>query len=162
MMDRVLKQSHRDWRHLLWDGPLSVKTPVTRVPGFRELIAVRRIVLLERGPVQPHILAVGCGHPLCVDPRHVRGRTRAELAKITAKTSDYHQNPIRNAKIAAKARRIFTPEQAREIALDPRPQRVIAKELGVTQSTIGSIKMGKTYRFVSNPFAGLFRSSQPN
>ena len=156
MIDRILMQCERVGYHTVWMGSLSEKTPVTRIPGFRQVMAVRRLVLLERGPVQPHTVAVGCGHPQCVDPSHVRAGTRKTLARVTARTNDYAQNPVRNARIAAKSRRLFTPEQALQILADPRPQRAIAKEWGCSQTTIGEIKLHRSYKYgVGNPFSGL-------
>lgn len=142
---------------MIWTGPIDGRVPVARVPGYRDLFAVRRLMLLEYGPIQPGTLATAtCGNPLCVNPAHVRGVTRKKLAQVTAKHNLYHQNPVRNARISAKARKKFTPEQALQILSDPRPQRAIADDWGVAQSTIGDIKMGRTYQFgVGNPFAGL-------
>lgn len=156
MIDKLMEQTVLEFSHRIWTGTVSNGAPVSRVRGFRQLVAVRRMILLERGPVQPGVFAVAtCGNPLCVDPKHVRGVSRKTLQQITARVNPYHQSVTRNAKIAAKARRKFDRSDVMQILADPRPQRVIAKEFGVAQATISDIKVGKTYRFLNNPFAGL-------
>ena len=50
MIDKLMARTVRNGRCLEWAGPMSKGTPVFRVTGFRELIATRRLVLLELGP----------------------------------------------------------------------------------------------------------------
>ena len=159
-MDKMMARTVRSGRCLEWTGPMSKGIPVYRVTGFRELIAVRKLVLLELGPIEPGKLASKtCGNPLCVDPAHVRPMTRGQVQRVTASKNGYHKSPARSAKIAAKAkaRRILTEEQAAMVRTDPRPLRAVAKELGVNFSVVQQIRAGKTYRFASgNPWVGLF------
>lgn len=159
MIGRLLERTVRNDFCLEWTGPLNKGTPVSRVPGCRELIAVRRLVLLELGPIREGMLAsTTCGNPLCVNPHHVKAMTRTQVQKKTAAKNGYHKNPVRAAKIAmkAKARRILTDEQAHMVRIDPRPLRTVAEELGVNFSVVQMIRAGRTYKN-GNPFAGLFR-----
>lgn len=43
----------------------------------------------------------------------------------------------------------LTDEQAAAAFQDPRPQRVIAEELGVSRSVIANLKTGRSYRWVT-------------
>ena len=159
MMDKMMARAVRSGRCLEWAGPMSKGIPVYRVTGFRELIAVRRLVLLELGPIEPGKLAsTTCGNPLCVGRAHVRPMTRAQVQRVTASKNGYHKSPVRSAKIAAKAkaRRILSEEQAAMVRTDPRPLRAVAKELGVNFSVVQGIRSGKTYRD-GNPWGGLLR-----
>lgn len=161
MIDKLLEQAVRVDRCLEWTGSLSKGIPVARVPGWRDLMAVRRMVLLEQGPIEPGKLAsTTCGNRLCINPAHVRPMTRKMVQRKTAQVNPYHKNPVRSAKIAAKAkaRRVLDDATAEAIRLDPRPLRVIAKELGVSFSVPQMIRSGKTYREAAgNPWGGLFR-----
>lgn len=157
IMRLIEERSVPEGSHRVWTGALHEKTPVARVPGFRNLIAVRRLMLLDFGPPEPGVLSIAkCGNPLCVKREHVRGASRRVLQRITTKVNPHQKSPSRNAKIAAKAKKKFTPDQVEQILLDPRPQRAIAKDWGVSQSSIGDIKSGKSHKHrAGNPFAGL-------
>lgn len=159
MLDRILARTTPQGRCAIWTGPTKHGAPVSRVTGFRDLLAVRRMVLLQAGPLAPGVLAAAtCGNPLCVSQRCVRGVSRKRLQQITAKHNDYHQSPSRSAKIAAKAkaRRVLSDEQAMAAMSDPRPIRAVAAELGVGFSIVQQLRAGKTYRFsAGNPWAGL-------
>lgn len=158
-MDKMMARTVRNGRCLEWVGSMSKGIPVFRVTGFRELIATRRLVLLELGPIEPGKLAsTTCGNPMCVDRAHVRPMTRTQVQRVTASKNGYHKSPVRSAKIAAKARarRVLTDEQATMVRTDPRPLRAVAKELGVNFSVVQQIRAGKTYRFgAGNPWGGL-------
>lgn len=159
MMDKMMARTARNGRGLEWTGPMSKGIPVFRVTGFRELIAARRLVLLELGPIEPGKLAsMTCGNPVCVARAHVRPMTRTQAQRVTARKNGYHKNPVRSAKIAAKAkaRRVLTDEQAAMVRTDPRPLRAVAKELGVNFSVVQGIRSGRTYRD-GNPWGGLLR-----
>lgn len=159
--ESILRQSYQEGKCRIWDGPLSKGTPVTRVKGFKNLIAVRRLVLLDRGPPEKNRLASClCGNMLCVSEEHVRPLTRKRLQQITAKFNDYHKSQARAARIAvaARRRRRLDDTTAESVKLDPRPIRAIAKELGVPFSLVQGIKAGITYKTsANNPWAGLLR-----
>ena len=144
----------------MWTGPIgSGGAPVARVPGFRDVLAVRRMVLLELGPVKKGLLAVAtCGNPMCVSRMCVRAISRRRLQRMTAARTNYHRSAARSAKLAAVARkrRALSDEDAIRAMVDPRPIRVVAKELGVGFSVVQKIRAGETYRFAAgSPWAGL-------
>lgn len=127
--------------------------------GFRDLLAVRRMVLMEFGPIKEGMLAAAiCGNPLCVSPCCVRAVTRSKLQLLTVKHTEFHLRQCRAAKIAisAKKRRVLSDEAAMMAKSDPRPIRAVAAELGVGFSIVQQIRAGKTYRFAAgNPWSGL-------
>jgi hypothetical protein len=161
MLSLIESKTIPDGKCRIWQGPLSSGTPVMRVPGLRDVMAVRRLVLLELGPPRPNRFASAtCGNPLCVSARCVKPMTRRQLQKTTAANNDFHKSPSRAAKIAisAKKRRRFDDATAASILTDHRSGRELARDMGVHQSVIQGIRAGKTYKDASiNPWAGLFR-----
>lgn len=83
-----------------------------------------------------------CDNPACVNPNHLFPGTHAENMadmknKGRARSGAYKGQQHPNKKL--------TDEQAREIILDSRSQRVIAKEYGVCQQNISNIKNRKSW-----------------
>lgn len=105
-------------------------------------LAHRVAYRLYLGDFPPDICVLHkCDNPLCVNPEHLFLGTRAD------NTADMMQKG-RNAKVAGELNpnRKLTEELAAQIRLAPGKHRDIAKEYGVTHTTIGDIKRGKIWR----------------
>lgn len=141
----------------LWAGSRSNGVPTMCYLG--NVIAVRRAILQDQGVVLgKYVATYSCMSPLCVCPEHTVRTTRLNVQERATKARSYQQGLVRRTKLAAAARARLgklTPAQVAEIRADPRSQRKLAAVYGVTQTTIGNIKRGATWRDYSNPFAAL-------
>ncbi len=147
------------WR---WTGALQScgATPVMR--WEKKTKAVRRLILSERGPIPRNkmLATYTCGNPMCVHPDHTSWALRKTVQQRTHQERGHQHKATRNKKIADKAREKgkLTHEQALEVREAEGSQRAIAARFGVSQATVSSIKLGKTWRsYVASPFAGLMR-----
>ena len=127
----------------------------------RKAISVRRWVAenVLGKKTKGLIVTNSCMNKMCVCPDHLVVVTRAKMQKMWADHLQYGKNPVRRQKLVDAARKRFgyDTELRDRIMLDPRPQKVIAKEIGKSQDFVAAIKNGTSYRNLSNPFAGLMR-----
>jgi hypothetical protein len=72
-----------------------------------------------------------CDNRLCVRPDHLYAGT--------------HRENMRDMRVRERNIRKLTHEQAARIRADTRPQRQIAADYGVSQSTVWHIKIGRTH-----------------
>jgi hypothetical protein len=141
-----------------WQGAMQHNSPTPVINFNRRAQPVRRLLAQAMGkPVKGMFVTCKCRNELCVNPDHLRVVTRKRLQEMLAKERNYQSNPVRNKKLADKARRNskLTVELAAEIREAEGSQRAIAARYGVTQSTVSVIKRGKTWRDYSDPFAQL-------
>jgi hypothetical protein len=90
----------------------------------------RRLYEARRGPIPLGLdLDHACGNRACVNLDHLEPITRAENCRRRAQTK-------------------LTVEQVARIKLDPRFQRQIAAEYGITASMVSQIKNGRWWRDV--------------
>jgi predicted XRE-type DNA-binding protein len=143
-----------------WTGALQScgATPVMR--WKRKTHAVRRLILSERGhiPRNKMVATYTCGNPLCVNPDHTAWALRKTVQQRTTQERGHQNKATRNKKIADKARQNgkLTLELAEQVRQAEGNQYEIAARFGVSQATVSSIKLGKTWRaYEANPFAGL-------
>jgi hypothetical protein len=127
----------------------------------RKSVAVRRWVAenILGKDVNKRIVTSSCMNKMCVCPDHLAVVTRAKMQKMWADHLQYGKNPVRRQKLVDAARKRFgyDIELRDRVMLDPRSQKVIAKEIGKSQDFVAAIKNGTSYRDLSNPFAGLMR-----
>lgn len=142
-----------------WEWQLAFHSggyPVAHWGG--KVLNVRRALLKELGAdVERRFATYRCGNCLCVRPEHIEAATRAKIHKRAAKKTKYGTLITRRQKLAAAARRRsrLTPEQVEAIRNDSRPQRTVALEYGISQSTVSLIRLGLTWRDYTNPFSQL-------
>ena len=75
-----------------------------------------------------------CDTPACVNPYHLQiGSQRENVADMDAKGRRVSQRPSR----------VLTPEQIEAIRRDPRVQRIIAAEYGISKTHVCAIKLGQ-------------------
>lgn len=127
----------------------------------RKSVAVRRWVVenVMGKTVGRNLVTSKCMNKMCVCPDHLIVVTRSTLQKMWADHTQYGANPVRRQKLVEAARRRFGFDQELRdrVLADPRPQKVIAREIGKSQDFVAAIKKGKSFRDHSNPFAGLMR-----
>lgn len=105
----------------------------TKVNG-RTTIAHRAVYAFVKGPIPDGLnLMHRCDNPSCCNPEHLFPGTQKQNCE-DAKAKDRHSRGDRNG--IAK----FTDDQIRYIRQSPKTQWEIAKEFGVWQGTISSIK----------------------
>ncbi len=150
-----------------WNGATQSgsRDPVPVIRWGRKVNAVRRLLALElfgkshawHLSGRKYVATYGCGNPNCVQPEHVVVQLRQTVQRRSALAA--RQNPMRGYRQATKARAthaVLDADKAAQIRLDPRAQKAIAADYGVSQATVSSIKRGRTWReYTDNPFKGL-------
>lgn len=130
-----------------------------RLPGGeKQLLARRALYEAEKGPLREgYVLVPSCGDECCIEPDHQKQITDRQKSQIGAKVSN--ESPTKAA--AAFAHRIakgltrLTEEQVREIRTSDELGQRLAERFGVHPKTISDVRLGKSWRGVGNPFAGL-------
>ena len=89
-----------------------------------------------------------CDNPPCVNPDHLFLGTQADnmrdmRLKSRAKAGPGHGKRGEEVPVAK-----LTNEQARQILLDSRPQRQIARDFGIVQQTVSDIKRGRRWAWL--------------
>jgi hypothetical protein len=123
--------------------------PRMRLPKSRKLHNVRRVILETTGQYLGNLRSTTCcGTPMCVNPEHILALSSSSLIARAAKRTGYAQRPERCAAISATKRKSspLTPELVAEIRSSPESTRVIAKRLGVHQSTVQAIRSGQVWK----------------
>lgn len=132
---------------LEWAGNLNDKG-YGRFSGPAGVVPAHRYAY-ERGngPIPDGMFVChSCDNPKCVNPEHLwigdaaaNNRDRdAKGRRIDVVTSHSEMSP--NSKLSNA--------QARAVKFDPRPAPAVAKELGVSETTIRSIRQGKAWKHV--------------
>jgi hypothetical protein len=143
-----------------WQGALQAysRVPVMSHKGKHQ--CVRRWVAQAVGhDVEGKVVTYRCGNNLCVNPEHLQLMTKSALHQRVSRQQVHKINMANRIRIA-EARRAnakLTPEQVQAIRDDPRLQREIAKDYGITQPTVSSIKRGEIWRDYTNPFIQLIK-----
>lgn len=141
-----------------WTGALQSCGSVPTIRWQGKVGAVRRFVLLDQGvDLTKRLATYTCGNPSCVNPEHLAPTTRKRVQVRTVAESNYTANPMRRKRLADKARlrSKLTLDQVIAIRAADGTQDAIAARFGVSQATVSVIKLGKTWRDYSNPFARL-------
>jgi hypothetical protein len=134
------------------------RSPVMRYQG--EHMCVRRVVALVLGHnIEGKVATYKCGNSRCVNPEHIVVMTQTTLQRRTNKVNVQYMHPTRRQRVAAarRANAKLSPEAVQKIRDDPRAQREIASDYGITQSTVSRIKRGEMWRDYTNSFIQLFR-----
>jgi predicted XRE-type DNA-binding protein len=160
LIERITKHVVEDGDCWNWTGALQSCGVTPTMNYKRKVGAVRRFILLERGPAPAGrpIATYTCGNPLCVHPEHTDWSKRKAVQQRTTQEQGHQNNAVRNKKIADKARQRgkLTLELAQQVREADGTQDEIAARFGVSQATVSVIKLGKTWRsYTNNPFAGL-------
>jgi hypothetical protein len=160
LIERITTHVVEDGACWNWTGALQVcgATPVLHWQGKTK--AVRRLILLERGPAPrgKPVATYTCGNPMCVHPGHVAWATRKVVQQRTTREQGYQSNMLRCKKLADTARKRgkLTPELVEQVRQAEGVQHEIGARFGISQATVSSIKTGRTWRtYGASPFAGL-------
>ena len=143
---------------MLWTGYLGNGVPTVSHDGV--LYPVRKLLLMLAGEEMRENMWYGtkCGCKTCVNPAHIsRMTTKQHMAKMARKAKG---SLLRAAKVQRYKRSVSaigTQERADEIRMSNKPSRELAKEYGVSRSTICNIRAGKAWVNLISPFAGLFK-----
>ena len=132
------------------------RSPVMRHNGKH--MCVRRVVALALGHnLHDKVATYKCGNHRCVNPDHIVVMTKTTLQKRTNKVNVRYMSPTRRQRVAAarRAKAKLSPEAVQKIRDDPRLQREIAAEYGITQAAVSRIKRGEMWRDYTNPFTFL-------
>jgi hypothetical protein len=142
----------------IWQGGHSHDAPHMRFN--RKTIGVRRWIaenVLDK-KVAGRYVTSSCFCKSCCNPEHIVVVGKNELQQMWSDKLNYGAQLPRRIKLQKAAQRRYghDPELVARIIADPRPQRVIAKELGRSMDYVGNIKRGVTHiPLMTNPFAGL-------
>jgi len=158
LIDRIREKSHEDGDCWIWDAAMAGgKTPV--ISHNLKVQNVRRALAIELGlDVEGKTASNSCDDRRCVCPDHIKVMTRKALQVRSAKVyKGSAQNVIRGKKIAAYKRDASTntQEKVNAIRLADGTQREIAKQFGVSQYAVWSIRTYRTWKDYSSPYAQL-------
>lgn len=150
-----------------WKGAVqhSATDPVPVMNWRRKVNSVRRFLALEKYgeshavhlASRKFVATYSCGNPSCVHPDHVVVQRRKSVQQRSASVvRTDHMLAYTRAMRARENHAVLDADKAAQIRLDPRAQKAIAADYGVSQATVSSIKRGRTWRdYTSNPFRGL-------
>jgi predicted XRE-type DNA-binding protein len=158
LIERVQKHIEEIGDCWEWQGAMQPNSPTPMMNYKRVCQPVRRVLAREMGKsIDGKFVTCKCRNELCVNPDHLLVVTRKRLQEIVSKERNYTSNPVRNKKLAEKARLRckLTVELAAEVREAEGTQRQIAARFGISQATVSVIKRGQTWRDYSNPFAQL-------
>lgn len=106
--------------------------------------AHRAVYVAANGPIEPGLVVMHtCDNPPCVNPRHLQLGTNEENLRDMTQKGRRVRPPVTPGESNPAAK--LTEEQVVEIIADNRPQTHIARDYGVSRSTIGLIKKGKLW-----------------
>lgn len=110
--------------------------------GAHKLSYIAHIGPVKKGEVVCH----RCDNPACINPDHLFTGTQAEnLIDAMRKGRMVAPNPRGERHGLSK----LTEKDIPKILQDARPQREIAKEYGVAQSTIKNVKLRRTWSHIT-------------
>ena len=158
LIERVQKHIEEVGDCWEWQGAMQSSAPTPMINYKRRCKPVRRVLAEAMGKaIQGKFVTCKCRNELCVNPDHLLIVTRKRLQEMLSKERNYTSNPVRNKKLADKARLNckLTVELAAEVREAEGTQREIAARFGISQATVSVIKRGVTWRDYSNPFAQL-------
>lgn len=158
LIERVQKHIEEVGDCWEWQGATQSNSPTPVINFNFRSQPVRRLLAQAMGKrVEGMFVTCKCRNELCVNPDHLLVVTRKRLQEMLTKERNYQVNPVRMKKLADKARlnSKLTVELAAEIRDDEGTQREIAARYGISQTTVSTIKRGKSWRNYSNPFAQL-------
>jgi len=158
LIDTITKHIVEEGDCWNWTGALQSCGSVPTMHWQGKVGAVRRFVLLDQGvDLAKRLATYTCGNPACVNPEHLAPATRKRVQVRTVAESSYTSDPMRRKRVSDKARlrSKLTLDQALAIREADGKQDDIAAAYGVSQATVSAIKLGKTWRDYTNPFARL-------
>jgi hypothetical protein len=132
---------------MLWLGPKDVKgygaVFFRRNGKFIKYFAHRISYHLSNGPVPTDkCVCHSCDNPLCVNPNHLW------LGTLSENSMDRVRKGRSFKATSAMPHAILNEAMAIAILKDPRPQKSIAKEYSISRENVGSIKLGKTWKYL--------------
>lgn len=149
-----------DGECLNWTGAVQScgKSPAIRA-GHRGT-SLRRLMLetASKKKIDPKLRATyTCGNKLCVRLEHLALVSRKTIQLRNESEFNALQRLVKSQRIREKVRlrSKLTMDIAKAIMVDESPQREIARKYNVSQTTVNSIKRGRTWQDESNPFLRL-------
>lgn len=167
MIDELLKRVYskcvEDGECMNWQGAVQskCKSPCMRPIGTNgHCMSLRRMMLeaaADRKLDHNKLATYMCGNSRCVRLEHLGMVTRKTLQERSDANFNAMQRLNKSRRISekARARAKLTMELAQEIAVAEGSQRALARKYGISQSTVGTIRRGETWRDLTNPFARL-------
>lgn len=137
----ALSTEERFWKYVLktktcwlWQSAIVRGYGILRVGG-KNVRAHRISYELHDGPIPEGMMVLHtCDNRRCVNPQHLYVGTHQENMQDR---SDHDR--------CSRASAVITQEQADKIYIDRRPSRTVAKEYGISKSTVNRILRGETY-----------------
>lgn len=145
-----------------WEIRSSVKTRTRRKHPLlfqdgKSVLARRLAYELHKGELSAtRYLVPRCGNDVCINPEHQKALTKRENASRTGKISSAAVGRAEKIALARRKKSKLTKEAVQDIRASDEAQDVLAARHGISQSMVSQIQLGKSWRDVSSPFAGLF------
>lgn len=99
-----------------------------------------------------YVVMHSCDNSICVNPHHLSiGTHQDNMNDMVNKNRQAKGGKFKNRKSAKGSKNglaKLTEINAKKIYMDKRPQRVIAKDYGISQAVVSNIKLKKTWRLI--------------
>lgn len=151
----ILANCEEDGDCLIWQGATNSQGLPTAwsIKRHGPVVVTRALYCLRKGialdDLAGRLVWQICRNPACLEEEHSRCGTRKQFLAWRRSVGQTAKSPAEIAATMAAVRRKatkLTPEIARAIRDDPRDQDVIAKERGISQQMVSSIKRGVSWR----------------
>lgn len=145
-----------------WRGATSGKVPaVSRlVNGKKTTLSARRVVYQAYAGIKlqkSDCMSTQCGNDLCLNPKHLKRSTLAEVRIKSANTPIGRARRSAVARRTAIAKRKLDWDKVDRIRQGGEPSALLAAEFGVSTKTINEIRRGEAW-VKQSPFTSMFCS----
>ena len=130
--------------------------PVAWWPAARRVVSVLRIAfsLTHAVPLGKRLVWRTCGCETCVNPKHLRAGTRKDWGVWVVKSRGARGVPIRKPRPKPENTKL-SPRMAEEIRASNLTGSALAKQYGVSQTTISRVRLGRSF-VTLHPQASVF------
>jgi DNA-binding transcriptional regulator YiaG len=149
----------------IWKGAQTKGVPIyahRKEDGTRANSSARRLMYRAAKGVElprEHFVVPDCGNAMCLNPAHLKARTRSWVNHMSSQTADARVKKALAAKVRWARDASMSMEKARQIRSSTgKTQNQLAEEYGVSQSLVSLIQRGLLWA-EANPFAGLMASN---
>lgn len=139
------------WSMARTNGSSGVRTPVCYLPELGRVVTVRRAILvLQKVDLTPDIVGWNtCRNTSCCAPHHTAHGTKGDFGRFIAQRGN-RKGMVSLRLGSRKPRKNHTPLEVREAVLSSKESgKVLALQLGISESAVSRLRLGKSYAGVS-------------
>jgi len=152
-VEEIQKLTHDCGDCWVWEGADNGRG----APKYRRQLVRRVLFQHTKGEIPAgKYVSTCCGTHLCVNPEHLKIRTRAEVARETNARPSVKARKMANcAKANQPTMGKITMQIAEEIRARPEEGKLLAVEYNISPSLVSKVRRYMAWKPTANPFAGL-------